>query len=178
MPCFFRARLSELGIPTRGTAHIVAVPTGGEARTTHLGEQLAEGACWHWRPAILRFPTATVCSGLGSPPCIRMACWNGRPASLRICGGEAYGGRWLFQYPVHKNEWILQHYYVGMTILGNEPGAHVRRGVVSRARHGKLCMAASFPERGNEPRSGYLLLLGEAFFMLWTTFSRCRNMAS
>lgn len=39
---FFRARLSELGIPTRGTAHIVAVPTGGEARTTHLGEQLAE----------------------------------------------------------------------------------------------------------------------------------------
>ena len=43
---------------------------------------------WHWRPAILRFPTATVCSGLGSPPCIRMACWNGRPASLRICGGK------------------------------------------------------------------------------------------
>lgn len=57
-------------------------------------------------------------------------------------------------------------------------GAHIRRGVVSELVMANLCMAASFPERGNEPRSGYLLLLGEAFFMLWTTFSRCRNMAS
>lgn len=39
---FFRARLSERGIPTRGTAHIVAVPTGEEARTARLGERLAE----------------------------------------------------------------------------------------------------------------------------------------
>ena len=28
---------------------------------------------------------------------------------------------------------------------------------------------------GNEPHSGYLLLLGEAFFMLWTTFSRVQE---
>ena len=39
---FFRARLAERGIPTRGTAHIVAVPVGGEARTACLGERLCE----------------------------------------------------------------------------------------------------------------------------------------
>ena len=58
---FFRARLSELGIPTRGTAHIVAVPTGGEARTTHLGEQLAERGVL---ALAARYPTVPYGDGL------------------------------------------------------------------------------------------------------------------
>ncbi|WP_302978550.1 aminotransferase class I/II-fold pyridoxal phosphate-dependent enzyme [Bilophila wadsworthia] len=58
---FFRARLSELGIPTRGTAHIVAVPTGGEVRTTHLGEQLAERGVL---ALAARYPTVPYGDGL------------------------------------------------------------------------------------------------------------------
>ena len=38
---FFRNRLENYGIPSRGTAHIVAVPIGEEARTARLGAQLA-----------------------------------------------------------------------------------------------------------------------------------------
>lgn len=99
---FFRTRLCELGIPTRGTAHIVAVPTGGEARTTHLGEQLAErgvlalggplsygslrrrfAAVWAHRLAYAGHVGAD-----GPPPCGSV--------------GVSIRRRWLFQYPFHK----------------------------------------------------------------------------
>lgn len=99
---FFRTRLCELGIPTRGTAHIVAVPTGGEARTTHLGEQLAErgvlalggplsygslrrrfAPVWAHRLAYAGHVGAD-----GPPPCGSV--------------GVSIRRRWLFQYPFHK----------------------------------------------------------------------------
>ncbi len=39
---FFRNRLSSYGIPSRGTAHILAVPVGDESKASLLGKQLAE----------------------------------------------------------------------------------------------------------------------------------------
>ena len=99
---FFRARLSELGIPTRGTAHIVAVPTGGEARTTHLGEQLAErGRAGTGGPlsyGSLRRRFAPVWAH-------RLAyAWHVGTDGPPPCGsvGVSIRRRWLFQYPVHK----------------------------------------------------------------------------
>ncbi len=58
---FFRARLSERGIPSRGGAHIVAVPTGGEAATARLGERLAERGVL---ALAARFPTVPRGGGL------------------------------------------------------------------------------------------------------------------
>ncbi len=97
---------------------------------------------------------------------------------MRNCGGKHTEEMAVSVSVSQKNERILQYYDAGMTILGNEAAGACKPGRRVRVRHGKLCMAASLPERENEPHSGYLLLLGEAFFMLWTTFSRCRNMAS
>ena len=58
---FFRARLAERGIPTRGTAHIVAVPVGGEARTARLGERLGEKGVL---ALAARYPTVPYGDGL------------------------------------------------------------------------------------------------------------------
>ena len=178
MPCFFAPACASLGFLHAAPLISLRYLQAGKQGRPILGNSWRKGACWHWRPAILRFPTATVCSGLGSPPCIRRACWSGRPASLRICGGKHTEEMAVSVSVSQKNERILQYYDAGMTILGNEAAGACKPGRRVRVRHGKLCMAASLPERGNEPHSGYLLLRGEAFFMLWTTFSRCRNMAS
>lgn len=58
---FFRTLLGRAGIPTRGTAHIVAVPTGTEARTAQLGARLAEKGILTL-PA--RYPTVPLGDGL------------------------------------------------------------------------------------------------------------------
>lgn len=87
-PCFFAPACPSLGSLHAVPPILLRYLQAGKQGQPTLGNSWRKGACWHWRPAILRFPTATVCSGLGSPPCIRMACWNGRPASLRICGGK------------------------------------------------------------------------------------------
>ena len=58
---FFRSRLAGRGIPSRGGAHIVAVPTGGEAATARLGERLAQRGVL---ALAARFPTVPRGGGL------------------------------------------------------------------------------------------------------------------
>ena len=55
------AVLAGRGIPSRGGAHIVAVPTGGEAATARLGERLAQRGVL---ALAARFPTVPRGGGL------------------------------------------------------------------------------------------------------------------